>query len=231
MQLWGSKRRVVRTGTSKSGAVHRYYTCSTCARQGKTACQGRAIPMAKLDTLVTDHLIDRLLRPQRLTEILASINVRHAERALELDKRVAALQSEVAEADDKLRRLYRMVEEGVTEIDDLLKNRLDRLKTDRERAKTALDRIFANSNRSAAIEPEAVEKFSRFMVENVASGAIPFRKVYIQSVVDRIEVHDGLIRIVGDNATLEQAVAGRVMASGGVRRRVPKWRARRDSNS
>ena len=61
---------------------------------------------------MTDHLIDRLLHPQRLTEILASINVRHAERALELDKRVAALQSEVAEADDKLRRLYRMVEEG-----------------------------------------------------------------------------------------------------------------------
>ena len=25
----------LRTGTSKSGAVHRYYTCSTCARQGK----------------------------------------------------------------------------------------------------------------------------------------------------------------------------------------------------
>jgi len=102
----------LRTGTSKSGAVHRYYTCSTCARQGKTACQGHATPMAKFDKLVTDHLIDRLLHPQRLTDILASINVRQAERALELDKRVAALQSEVAEADDKLRRLYRMVEEG-----------------------------------------------------------------------------------------------------------------------
>ena len=220
----------LRTGTSKSGVVHRYYTCSTCARQGKTACQGRSIPMAKLDTLVTDHLIDRLLHPQRLTEILASINIRHAERALELDKRVAALQSEVAEADDKLRRLYRMVEEGVTEIDDVLKNRLAQLKTDRERAKAALDRIISSSARSAAIEPEAVEKFSRFMRENVVSGAVPFRKAYIQSVVDRIEVDDGLIRIVGDKATLEQAVAGRVMASGGVRRRVPKWRARRDSN-
>ena len=218
----------LRTGTSKSGAVHRYYTCSNCARQGKLACQGRSIPMAKLDALVTGHLIERLLHPQRLTEILASINVRRAERALELDKRVANLQTEVADADDKLRRLYRMVEEGVTEIDDVLKGRLGQLKTDRERAKAALDRIVANSNRSAAIEPEAVETFSRFMRENVASGAIPFRKAYIQSVVDRIEVDDGVIRIVGDKATPEQAVAGRAMASGGVRRRVPKWRARRD---
>ena len=186
--------------------------------------------MAKLDALVTDHLIDRLLHPQRLTEILASINVRRAERALELDKRVATLQSEVADADDKLRRLYRMVEEGVAEIDDVLKDRLDHLKTDRERAKAALDRIVGNSNRSAAIEPEAVEKFSRLMRENVAFGDIPFRKAYIQSVVDRVEVDDGVIRIVGDKATLEQAVAGRVMGSGGVRRRVPKWRTRQDSN-
>ena len=124
-----------------------------------------------------------------------------------------------------------MVEEGVTEIDDVLKDRLDQLKTDRARAKAALDRVVSSSARSAAIEPEAVEKFGRFMCENVASGAIPFRKAYIQSVVDRIEVDDGVIRIIGDKATLEQAVAGRVMASGGVRRRVPRWRARRDSNS
>jgi len=33
----------LRTGTSKSGAVHQYYTCSTCARKGKTACKGRSI--------------------------------------------------------------------------------------------------------------------------------------------------------------------------------------------
>ena len=124
-----------------------------------------------------------------------------------------------------------MVEEGATEIDDVLKNRLDQLKTSRERAKAALDRIVASSNRSAAIEPEAVEKFSRFMRENVASGAIPFRKACIQSAVDRIEVDDGLIRIVSDNAKLEQVVAGRVMASGGVRRGVPKWRATQDKTA
>jgi hypothetical protein len=70
--------------------------------------------------------------------------------------------------------------------------------------------------------------FSRFMRENVATGTIPFRKAYIQSVVDRIEVDDGVVRIVDDKSTLKQAVAGCVMASGGVRRRVPMWRAAPD---
>ena len=55
----------LRTGTSKSGKVHRYYTCSTAARVGKTGCKGRSIAMAKLDTLVTSHLADRLLGPNR----------------------------------------------------------------------------------------------------------------------------------------------------------------------
>ncbi len=33
----------LRTGTGKSGKIHRYYACSTSARKGKTACNGRAI--------------------------------------------------------------------------------------------------------------------------------------------------------------------------------------------
>ena len=40
----------IRTG--KSGR-YRYYACSIKARQGETGCKGRAIPMDKLDTMVS----------------------------------------------------------------------------------------------------------------------------------------------------------------------------------
>ena len=65
------------------------------------------------------------------------------------------------------------------------------------------------------------------MREILASGEIP----YPQSVVDRIGIDDDVVRIIGDKATLEQAVAGRAMGSAGVRSFERKWRARRDSNS
>jgi site-specific DNA recombinase len=68
----------LRTGTSRSGKVHKYYTCSTCARKGKTACKGRSIPMHKLDKLVVDHLADRLFHLERLTAIVASVAARRA---------------------------------------------------------------------------------------------------------------------------------------------------------
>ncbi len=220
----------LRTGTSKSGQVHKYYACSTCARKGKTACKGRSIQMKKLDALVTEHIVDRLLNSQRLTAILASLMARRGQRALQVDGRRAALQTDIADADERLRRLYEMVEEGLTNLDDVLKERLASLKLDRDRAKIALDRIKSPSACQPEIDPGAVERFGRMMRENVTSGEVPFRKGYIRSIVDRIEVDDEVIRIIGDKATLEQAVAGRAIGHTGVRSRVPNWRPGRESN-
>jgi hypothetical protein len=39
------------------------------------------------------------------------------------------------------------------------------------------------------------------MSENITTGEIPFRKAYIRSLVDRIEIDDHVVRIIGDKAT------------------------------
>ncbi|CAN0394367.1 unnamed protein product, partial [Phaeothamnion confervicola] len=114
----------LRTGTSSTGKIHKYYTCSTCARQGKTACKGRSIPMGKLDTLVTENLIEKLFQPERLNIILGKLSERRSEKAAEVDRRVADLKAEAQTAEDKLKRLYTMVEEGLTDLDDILKDRI-----------------------------------------------------------------------------------------------------------
>ena len=67
----------LRTG---KGGRYRYYTCSIKARQGETGCKGRSIPMEKLDNLVAGHIEDRLLQPERLEEVLASVLDRRQER-------------------------------------------------------------------------------------------------------------------------------------------------------
>lgn len=151
----------LRTGTSKSGTVHRYYSCSTCNKKGKTACKGRSIPMGKFDTLVVDHLSKRLFTAERLTEILVSLSARGAGRVTEVDGRIAALQREASDAEDKFKRLYKMVEDGIPDMDDILKERIGNLKLDRERAQAALDRIRANAAPATEIPPEAIERFGR----------------------------------------------------------------------
>jgi site-specific DNA recombinase len=220
----------LRTGTSKSGVVHRYYACSTCNRKGKTACKGRSMPMAKLDKLVTDHLVERLFQPSRLAEMLAALAERRSTRLQQVDDRVGKLRAELLAAETKLKRLYALVEDGSADVDDILSERIKELKQDRERTKTTLERLEAQRRAPNSFDPATLEHFGNLMRERITVGEVPFRKAYIQSVVDRIEVDDNEIRIIGSKATLEQVIASRENALQGVRRCVPKWRTRHDSN-
>jgi site-specific DNA recombinase len=222
---------MLRTGTSKGGRVYRYYTCSNCATKGKTACKGRSIPMQKLDTLVTEHLLERLFRPERVAAILASLSSARVEKEAALNGRLIALQRQVIDADDKLKRLYRLVEDGLTDLDEVLKDRLNTLKADRDRAKAALERAKGHSASPIQIDPALIERFGRSMRENFSTGSVPFRKAYLQSLIDVIEVDDDQIRIKGNKDLLEKAVLASQNDQRWCSQTSTRWRARRDSNS
>jgi site-specific DNA recombinase len=221
----------LRTGTSKSGRVYRYYTCSSCATKGKTACTGRSISMERLDTLVTEHLLERLFRPERVTVILQSLSARRAEQAAAVNARISALHREMIDADDKLKRLYRLVEDGLTDLDEVLKERLNTLKADRDRAKAALERAEEHSGSQRQIDPALIERFGRTIHENFSTGSVPFRKAYLRSLIDVIEVDDHQIRIKGNKELLEKAVLARHSGEAWCSQTSTRWRARRDSNS
>ena len=130
-----------------------------------------------------------------------------------------------------------MVENGLADTDDMPKERIAGLRLGRERTQAALDRVRVQTVLSDAIPPEIVEQFGRTMRENIRIGDVPFRKAYLRSVIERVEVDDATIRIVGETATLEQVVAGTANAAEaedagalGVRRSVRKWCTRQDSN-
>ena len=171
----------------------------------------------------------RLFDPTRLTALLATLTARRDERTKQVDRRVADLLRKVTDAEDKLKRLYAFVENG-TDIDDILRERIDDLRMDRDKAKEALARIAILASANVAVDPIAIERFGRAMRENITSGEVPFRKAFVRAVVDRVEVGDSIVRIVGQKSTLEHAIAGKTMANGSVRSRVPEWRARKDSN-
>ena len=151
----------LRTGTSKTGQVHRYYACSTCAWLGKTVCKGRSIRMGKLDALVTGQLADRLLEPQRLGAMLASLASGRAAKANAVDDRIMALEREAHETTERLRRLYKAMEDGITEVDDLLKDSITALRADRDRVHGALARAKSGVRSAADISPIIIERSAR----------------------------------------------------------------------
>ena len=215
----------LRTGTSKNGTVHRYYTCSNAARAGKSVCTGRSIRMDTLDELVVEHLSDRLLTSTRLTEMLAAISAGRAAKAAEVDGRLIRLQEELTEAETRLKRIYTMIEDGIAEMDDILRERIAGLKIDRERIQASLDRARTHAVPASDIPPAVVEEFGRMMRENITSGDIPFRKAYIQAVVDQVQVGDREVKIIGSNAAIHQTMTGGKKFLPGVRSFERKWRA------
>jgi hypothetical protein len=102
--------------------------------------------------------------------VLAGIAAFGKSRAI--NARVTTSQRGVADADDKLKRLYRQVEDGMTEMDDVLKDRLNTLKADRDRAKAALERAKSLSSRAIRIDPALLEQLGRSKYENITSGSI-----------------------------------------------------------
>jgi site-specific DNA recombinase len=101
--------------TGKSGR-YRYYTCATCAQEGKSACKGRSIPMDRLDKLVSERLADQLLTPERVAKLLAGLMERQAAKDEDYALRLTALRAKLMDAEERLRRLYSAIESGIADL-------------------------------------------------------------------------------------------------------------------
>ncbi len=220
----------LRSGTSRTGEIYRYYSCNSAIKMGKTACKGRSIRMDKLDTLVTAHLADRLLDPERLSAMLTTLAGRRADRQMAVDRRITALACEAEDAEERLRRLYRLVEDGLAQMDEILKDRIASLKAAQAAATAALDRARSATRAADDVSPLAVDRFAKVMRERLTTGEVPFRKAYIGSLIDRIEVDDAEVRIMGRKEILEQAIRSSETTPPVVHSFVANWRSRQDSN-
>jgi len=212
-----------------------YYTCSTKARQGETGCKGCSIPMEKFDGLVADHLEKRLLKPERLEEVLSSILTRWEERAERRAAHVADLRRRAAEAEGKLKRLYDAIESGVADLSDpLLKDGVVELKAVRDQSREDADRAEAAEEQAGpTVTRQALATFARAARKRMRNAEGGYRRDHLRALAQRIEVDDREVRIVGHkSASLRALVAseGGKTAGIGVPSFVPKWRAQGDSN-
>jgi site-specific DNA recombinase len=200
------------------------------------ASKGRSIPMEKLDSLVAEHLADRLLQPERLEEVLASVVDRRQERAKRRREHIAELNKRAAETDLRLKRLYDAIEAGVADLDDpALKERVASLKAIRDQAQADAARAAAMLERSSqqAITPQMVQTFARAARDRIRIDGGGYHRDHLRALAQRVEVADREVRIIGSKSNLLQtltAAAGVKSATPGVRSSVLKWRRGRDSN-
>jgi site-specific DNA recombinase len=68
------------------------------------------------------------------------------------------------------------------------------------------------------------------MRENLTTGSTPFRKSYIRSLIDVIEVDDAQIRVKGSKDVLERAVLANRTGEEPRSQMTTIWRAQGESN-
>jgi len=219
----------IRTG---KGGRYRYYACSMKARQGPTACEGMAVPMEKLDDLVASHLEERLLQPERLETMLATVLDRRQERSERQREHIAELNRRAAESEARLKRLYDTIEAGVADLDDpAFKDRIDGLKAIRDQAKADAEHTQAmlQNSGSQAVTPQMLDKFAHAARQRIRLEGGGYRRDHLRALAQRVEVAEGEVRIMGSKSRLLQTL----VANGGANA-VPtqglKWRREGDSN-
>ena len=189
---------------------------------------GRSIRMDILDQLTTQHLADRLLVPDRLTEMLTALIAGRAEKASMVDDRIGRLEQEAEQARARPDRLYTLIDDGPAEVDDVLKGQINELKLEFERARSAQERARTAVRPEVQVCPTIPERFGTMMREILTTGAVPVPKAVTRSLVDHVEVDDDEIRIVPDKAPLERAALGcsgiPTAENGGVPSLVRDWR-------
>ncbi|MGO6946289.1 hypothetical protein [Rhizobium johnstonii] len=83
-----------------------------------------------------------------------------------------------------------------------------------DHAKAALERAFAALRPDTRMTEEKIDAFARLMREKATQGPIPFRRAYLRSVIDQVEVDDDGNRIFGKRDVLERLVASGEAAAG-----------------
>jgi hypothetical protein len=68
---------------------------------------------------------------------------------------------------------------------------INSLKADRDRAKAAFEAAKVQIAPAIRIDPALIEQFGRGMREKFSTGSVPFRKAYLQSLFDLVEVRPG----------------------------------------
>jgi site-specific DNA recombinase len=110
---------------------------------------------------------------------------------LDRDRRLVDLGRQVAEAGERLLRLYASIEAGTIDgTDPMLKERVAALKATRDRALEALDYAKKSSALPIEVDSVAVDRFTRLMREQLVSGDVAARKAYLSAIVDAMIVSD-----------------------------------------
>lgn len=227
---------MIRTGTSRTGRVYRYYHCSSRQIRGKVTCAAPAsIREDFLDDAVLTALCEEVLTAERTAMIVEAVAKLRAdvadtdgENLSRLKRNKTALARELDNLIDAVMKGALRPSIAVTSTQDRLENQLGKL--------AALIEVKEKAAKNAVVplSPAEAEPRCAMFREKLRSAPLQVQKRYVRAFVFSIEVGQKGIRFRGSGGALADiTTTGEVandLAAAQVQSSVRKWRSGRDSN-
>ena len=217
------------TATGGSGR-HRYYACHTSTKGGRYICAGRWTPMEKLDDLVVDSVIKKVLAPERLSILLKAWLDRSTVGEAADRKELKMLRARQTKLDAESAAVIKLVRnETVSPDDPQIKTELGQIAAQKRATAADIDMLERKlADPAKSITPTILGKFSDLVSKTMRDRNSPLRQQYVDMLVSRVEVGNSVVRITGSRTALSRAARGTRPQA------VPKtereWRTREDSN-
>lgn len=220
--------------TGKSGR-YRYYACQRRRTLSADACSLKHQPMALVDDIVVDAVMERLLTRERLGEILATLISRSDTALADRKQALGRLKAQRTEAQAAVARLWDAVEAGLARPSEA--DFAERMTAARERVARLTHEIDLLEAQDAAptrrpITAEVLDRFAAMMREGLQQADPRQRQAYVRLIVNEVTLSNTALTITGSRKTLASIVAATANATGNtaVPKFAQKWRTRKDSN-
>ena len=104
--------------SAKSGKFH-YYVCATSYRTGKDACGVKAVPQSLIEELVLVKIRQLVLRKEHIKELVSLTNEELKSSLGQVKERTRGLDAQLKDLEQRLERLYEVLEAWKLALDDL----------------------------------------------------------------------------------------------------------------
>ena len=175
------------SGTSKTGAIHRYYTCANAINRGGD-CDRKNIQKDLIEDAVIAACRDALEEDtiEALVEYVAKLN-----KADQESPEILRLQDEIKETEKRIEKLLDQMELGIDS--ERIGERLLQREADLETLRINLKMEMRKQER---IDPDVTRSFLQGMKDGRYGDSIKLKKLFIQTFVDRIYLCDDHFEIM-----------------------------------
>ena len=208
------------SGQAAKGGQFAYYVCQSLLHRGRAACDAPRLNARRFEGLIVEQIRDSILTERNIRALVRLVHEELDGVAHEQRRKLAGLETELAEVRRRLDRVWHVIETSDLELADAT-GRIKAHRARRERLEQAAAETRARLSERRAVrdDVQTITAFAQDMRDFLRTSDRTESKAFIRSFVKEIAVAPGAatiryaIPLPADNRTPDRGAAEEVLKS------------------